>query len=132
MNRQQLFLKMAQRRAETRMPDTCEIKRQSGTVRDDESGTRVPSYTTLYTGKCRVQQNSGMPASSDVGQDFVLLLTLEVQLPMSVTGLKVDDRIQITTSLDPDLIGRTFLIRGLAHKTEASARRVQCTERTGS
>jgi hypothetical protein len=50
---------------------------------------------------------------------------------VSVTGLEVGDEVTITASRDPDLIGRAFLVRDLFHKTDASSRRVQLTERTG-
>ena len=61
----------------------------------------------------------------------MLLLRLEVQLPMTVTGLRVSDEITIDTSAhDPDLVDRVFLVRDLAHKSHATARRVQVTEKT--
>jgi hypothetical protein len=60
-----------------------------------------------------------------------VLLALEVQLPMTVVGLQVGDEVHMTGSrTDPDLVGRVFLVRALAHKTDATARRVQCTQRT--
>jgi hypothetical protein len=57
-----------------------------------------------------------------------------VQLPVIGTeGLKVGDRITVTTAVnDPDLVGRIFLVRDLAHASEKTARRVQCLEKTGS
>ncbi len=46
---------------------------------------------------------------------------------------QVGDEIEITASVhDADLLGRVFRIHDLAHKTHATARRVQCVERTGS
>jgi hypothetical protein len=122
----------AQAAALAGMADACTIRRVTGTVTDDFSGTVTPTYATLYTGKCRVQQRLAQSTQEDTGEDYLQLLRIEVQLPMTVTGLEVSDQIAITASIDADLVGRTFLIRDLFHKTEASARRVQCIERTAS
>jgi hypothetical protein len=55
--------------------------------------------------------------------DYVL------QLPMSVTGVQVEDVVAITASgLDPDLPGRKFRVASQAAKTHASARRLELIE----
>jgi hypothetical protein len=114
------------------MVDACTITRIGERVTDTTTGEVTEPTTTLYTGKCRVQQAKADARTEDVGEDRLLMLRLEVQLPMSVTGLEVGDRITITASVhDPDLPGRVFRIHDLAHKTHATARRVQCLEITG-
>lgn len=116
--------------AEALMVDTCTIRHRTGET-TDENGTIVGTYSTVYTGRCRVQQATPASAPQDTGEAHVYLLRLEVQLPMTVTGLEVGDEIEVTASVhDADLIGRTFLIRDLAHATHKTARRVQCTEQT--
>jgi hypothetical protein len=121
--------------AEAGMVDACTIRRPTGVIEDDFSGTVATTYLNPdpYAGPCRVQQHQATADRHDVGEDDLLLLKVEVQLPVAVTGLKVGDEITITASVnDPDLRGRVFLIHDLAHKTDATSRRVQCTERTGS
>jgi hypothetical protein len=115
------------------MRDACTVTRvdTSGTT-NPATGYPTSSATTLYTGQCRVQQHQATADTKDIGEDQQFLLRVEVQLPMTVTGLEVGDLITITTSIDPDLPGRVFRIHDLAHKTDATARRVQCIERTGS
>lgn len=119
--------------ADAGMLDTCVIRRVTGTTTDDFSG--VPTKTYLnpdpYTGKCRVQQTSPAATQYDVGQAAVRLQPLTIAVPIAVTGLEVNDEITITASLnDPDLVGRVFLVRELAHKSEATARRLGVEERT--
>jgi hypothetical protein len=119
--------------AEAGMVDACTIRRRAaGGATDPDTGYPTQTWTDLYAGKCRVQQAQAQAGREDVGEDRLLLLRLEVQLPMTVTGLQVGDEITIATSQDPDLPGRVFLVHDLAHKTDATARRVQCLERTGS
>jgi hypothetical protein len=129
------LLARAQAAAETGMVDTCTIRRAVGETENPNTGVVSTAYLSPdpYVGKCRVQQHQASADRHDAGQDYLLLLRLEVQLPMSVVGLEVGDEITITASAnDPDLVGRMFRIHDLAHKTEGSARRVQCIERTGS
>lgn len=116
--------------AEAGMVDTCTIARVTETT-DEDTGEVTPTTSPLYTGACRVQQRTVTATPADAGEAHALMLALEVQLPMSVTGLRTEDRITITASAhDPDLVDRVFLIRSLAHKTHATARRVQVVERT--
>jgi hypothetical protein len=50
---------------------------------------------------------------------------------MAVTGIASDDLVTITASLlDADLVGRTFRVRELGHKSHMTARRVQLEEVT--
>lgn len=117
--------------AEALMTDACVIKRVTGEATDANTGVVTPTSSTLYTGKCRVQQRAPSASPATVGEAYALMLQLEVQLPMSVTGLQADDQITITASAnDPDLVGRVFVIRDLAHKSHATSRRVGVQERT--
>jgi hypothetical protein len=118
--------------AEAAMVDACTIRRRTGASTDPVTGVSTPSYTTLYTGKCRIQQRAVQRAEqADVGQDYELLLRLQVQLPLTVTGLKVGDEVVMTAAgRDPDLVSRVFRIRDLAHKTDATSRRVHVLEKT--
>jgi hypothetical protein len=121
--------------AEAGFVDACTIRRASGAgTTDPVTGYPTQAYTALYAGKCRVQQHQASADRQDVGEDRLLLLRLEVQLPvLDSVGLAVGDEITMTASAgDPDLVGRVFVIHDLAHKSEATSRRVQCTERTGS
>jgi hypothetical protein len=120
--------------AEASMVDACTIRRRAtGGTTDPDTGYPTQAWTDLYAGKCRVQQATAQAQGEDVGEDRLLLIRLEVQLPMTVTGLKVGDEITVTASVsDPDLPGRVFLVHDLAHKTDATSRRVQVLERTGS
>lgn len=120
--------------AEAGMVDTCTIRRVTGGTTNPDTGYPLPVNPTVYAGKCRVQQRQATADKQDIGQDTVLLLRVEVQLPVAGSeGLKAGDEITITAApRDADLPGRVFRIHDLAHKTDATARRVQCVEKTGS
>jgi hypothetical protein len=120
--------------AEAGMADTCTITRVGTRTTDTTTGDVTSPTTTLYTGPCRIQQKQAQAQREDAGEDHLLLLRLEVQLPVAGTeGLKVGDRITVTAAVnDQDLVGRVFLVHDLAHASEKTARRVQCLERTDS
>lgn len=126
-------LAAGRRAAVAGMVDACTITRVAGTVTDRGTGVVDETRTTLYAGRCRVQQGTaGQGNRMDPGETSVVVLRLEVQLPMSVVGLAEGDEVTITASAhDEDLVGRGFRIHDLAHKTHATSRRVLVTEVTG-
>lgn len=124
-------LAAGRRAAERLMVDACTIRRVTSSATDPNTGVITPTYTTIYGGKCRVQQAQALGEARQAGEAHLVMLRLEVQLPMTVTGLAEADEVTITASAhDPDLVGRVMLIRDLAHKSHATARRVQVQERT--
>lgn len=115
------------------MVDTCTIRRKTGQTTDPDTGITTPTLSTIYTGQCRVQiRGRGVTRpEEDVGEAYLLLLQVELQLPMTAVGLEVRDEATIDSSeSDPDLVDRVFSVRDLAHKTDATARRVGCMEVT--
>jgi hypothetical protein len=117
--------------AEALMVDACTIRRITSSSTNETTGEVTPTYSTIYAGKCRVQQQAATASGQDAGEAYVLMLALTLQVPMSVTGVRTEDEVTITASVhDPDLVNRVFLVKDLAHKTHATARRIGCTERT--
>lgn len=117
------------------MVDACQIRRITSTVTNPETGQVTKVYgppDPVYSGRCRVQQSLQAKARPETpGEAYVLMLRRELQLPMTVTGLKVGDEVTITASPhDPDLINRMWLIRDLMGKSEATARRIGVEEQT--
>ncbi|HEX2551113.1 MAG TPA: DUF6093 family protein [Nocardioidaceae bacterium] len=115
--------------AEALMLDTCTIRRVASSTSDPDTGVKTPTYTTVYSGKCKVQQRSTAANPTDVGEAELLASQLELHIPVSATGVRADDVATIDTSvLDPDLAGQVFTIRGEAHKSYATARRLTVEE----
>ena len=118
--------------AERQMVDACTVTRQATASSDAELGTITYSTTTVYSGKCRVQQHGASTRPHQLGEAAVWLQRLELQLPMSVTAVASDDLVVITaSSLDPDLLNRKWRVRELTHKTHETMRRYTIEETTG-
>ncbi len=125
-------LSRGRRAAEAGMVDRCTIRRRTGETTDD-AGHVTLTYgppDPVYTGRCRVQQPDTQAREETPGEAYVLMLRRELQLPIAVVGLAAGDEVTIDASVDPDLPGRTFVIRDLAGKTHATSRRVQVEEAT--
>lgn len=124
---------MGRQAAEALFVDRCRIRRQTGTTTDPDSGQTVPVYSDLYTAQpVRIQTRGNWGERKDLGEAGVVELTVEVQLPVSVTGVGVGDRVEVTASQhDSDLVGRVFLLRDVVSKTHATANRFMGTEVRG-
>jgi hypothetical protein len=128
-------LARGQAAAEVGMADACTIRRENTSdTTDPVTGVGTTSYTTLYSGKCRVQQAVAIARPHDVGEDKVWTVRFDLQLPVATSaGLQVGDQVTITTAVnDPDLTGRVFTVNELAHKSEPTSRRVGIVEVTDS
>lgn len=118
--------------AEAGMVDSCTIRRVTGRSTDPVTGVVSDVLTEVYSGKCRVQTQGNWGERRDVAQDSMVLLTVQVQLPISVTDARAEDRITIDSSVnDAALVGKVFLMRDEHYKSEATARRVMVTRVTG-
>src|SRR5690606_23714913 len=124
------LLARARAAAERLMVDECVIRRRVGET-TGPGGVVTPVYEQRYAGRCRVQQPTMLAQPQRPGEAQVLALRLEVHVPMAVTGVQVGDEVEVTSSAhDPDLVGRVLIVHDLAHKTQATARRLGVVERT--
>lgn len=117
--------------AEALMVDTCTIVRDPGpgTFNPDTGGYTDAADTAVYTGPCRVQLRALDAQTADFGGEAVALTRVQVLLPMTATGIAVEDLVTITQSAyDADLTGRTFRVEAVAAKTHATTRRLDCEQ----
>lgn len=131
-------LARGRRAAERLMVDRCVIRRKTGETTDDD-GNITPIWQTIYDdaavpgngGKCRLKQPAALARVDEVGEATLLMLRRELQLPIAAVGVQADDEVKVTAARrDPDLLNRTFVVRGLHHASQAVMRRLQVEERT--
>ena len=116
------------------MQDACTVTRITGQSTNTQTGAVTNTTSTIYTGKAKIQQvvTGGLARPASVGEAQVWQLPLHAHLPMTAVGVQVGDIVTVTASvLDPDLVGRTFWVRELFHKSYATARRLGLEEVTG-
>lgn len=119
--------------AEALMVDAVTVQHQTGASESD-AGVVTPTYATVYSGKAKIQQQAPANAPTDIGQAAVFVGQLQVHLPVTAATATVapDDLVTVTACLmDATLVGRTFRLRGPAHKSFATARRFPMVEVSG-
>ena len=111
------------------MLDTCTVRRVIGTTPDPLTGADVPAYATAWTGKCRVTTYEPHERNPEVGGATVTVQRYAVHVPVGAFAPAVGQVITITAAaLDPHLVGRTFRVAALLHKTAATAYRLGVEE----
>lgn len=107
------------------MVDACTIQRRTGSTPIGDSGDTTPTYITIYTGICKMQQaGAAFARPADVGQAELFLTRMSLHVPVTAPVAQPDDLLTITASVhDPDMVGRQWHIRGLPDKSWPSAHR---------
>jgi hypothetical protein len=117
--------------AERLMTDACTVQRQTGQSMSEVTLVVTPTYSTIYTGNCRVKIDSAGDLGVDIGARAGSVRDYIVSVPVSATVFAVDDLVTITASpLDPSQVGLTLRILGALHGSQITARRFRCQEVT--
>ncbi len=120
--------------AESLMVDTVLVERATGGVSTDTlTLEETLEYTTIYVGAARVQRVDIQPNDQVVGEVEFSLLRLNVQLPLSVTGIERNDRVTVTAIgpvTDPELSGVVAAVQANLTKTHPTKRTLVCQEVT--
>jgi hypothetical protein len=116
------------------MQDACTVRHRSGSSVDPETGVITPTLAVGYSGPCKIQQSAPAGNPSEVGEAAVFVGQLTLHLPVTddTAAVQPDDLVTITACvLDASLVGKTFKLRGPAHKSYATARRFPMVEVSG-
>lgn len=118
--------------AESNMVDSCTIRRKAGEETDDD-GAVVPTYETVYEGKCKVQSTQTQESNPESVGHSSTIQRARVDLPVAKTvedyKPQVGDLPLIDTAThDPHLAGTEFRVTALLHKTMATAYRLAVTD----
>lgn len=119
-------LRAGRQRAESRMLDTCLIRRVIGETTDRETGKVVPLYQDVYEGKCKLQSYEGYEQEKNTAAAALTVQRMSCHLPVGAYRINVGDVVEFTaSSLDSYLVGRKFRITQEApFKSFATAYRV--------
>lgn len=118
--------------AERIMTDTCTVE-ELATETTGADGTVARTWTSVYSGRCRVQQQSDVATRQEGGEADLLLVRRVLALPVGTSAaVRVGQRVTVTACPgDPDLVGRRFWLHDESAKSHATARRLGIEEVTG-
>lgn len=115
-------------RAMKLMTDTCTVRRLTGNSTDPTSGVVTPTWDTLYSGMCRIQETGsigGNEPAEVAAVDSTYTATVIVSIPITATGIRPGDQIVFNTSqFDDGVPGRVMTIVRVQQKSQATARRL--------
>lgn len=115
--------------AESLMVDTCVIERPGPSVMDPVTGKVKPSYTPVYSGKCKLQQTLAQPSSREAGGALYTAQDTRLDLPVGVGPVAVDDRVTMVSAANtPAIPGTVFRVLGPFEKSWQTAQRVRVEE----
>lgn len=113
--------------AQNLMTDTCRIER-TGPVVTSEDGTDTTPTVLLYEGPCRIKPAGTaaiIPSATAPAETWQNKLSIPYAADVDIRSF---DRVTITASGDPTLLGRRFEVRNVDRGTHITARRIWCTE----
>lgn len=114
--------------AESMQMDKCTITRAGvgeGTFDPETGATTPPDPETLYTGACRFRAPTLAEQTTTAGEHAWTTEDSVLSVPVSVTGLQVDDVVTVTASqLDPDLPGTVHVVMAVLRGSQITARRL--------
>ena len=113
------------------MLDACRIERSSGLVYNRETGEDEEQWADVWAGECRLPRFDS--ASRGLGRvivtgETITPVTPTVKLPWHVQGVLADDRVTVTASVSPDMVGRILWVTAAAPRTFQSAVTLTCRE----
>lgn len=117
------------RMAERQMADTCTVQRITSTTPDPLTGVDIPTYATVYAGRCKVQTYEPFEQNPEAGGHTFTVQRYSVHVPVGSFAPAIGQVVTITAAaLDPNLAGNVFRVVALLHKTAATAYRLSVEE----
>lgn len=113
--------------AESIMTSRVVVSRETGTVRDPETGTNVPTWTVIYQGKARVRMPSTEAREVDQSGQRIVESAPTLSLPIgdsSAALVALDDvAVLIEHGPDPLIVGTRMRVAEGIDQTWSTARR---------
>lgn len=108
------------------MDETCLIESvTSGGLLQTDGSITTESRTTIYSGICSIFPIVARRDRYDTyGEGHQYQYQYRVLVPWDTTGIEAGHRFQMTSSTDPDLVGRDMEVRDVHRVTDLAQRRI--------
>lgn len=114
------------------MVDKCTITVSGEPTLDPVTLQLVTSIATLYAGPCQVSGTSqAQSGTAEVEGRLQYEQARTFKVPVEVVGVPVGATITVTAAaLDQEMVGRSFTVRAVEHKSFITSRRITAEEVT--
>lgn len=109
--------------AESLMTDAAIIERVTGTTLDPDNGARVKTWSLVQESPARILRVQVQIRDQQAAGQSLTQATVEGRLPWHVSDLRLGDRVTLTASGDPRLLGLPITLTEVDHATHAVSRR---------
>lgn len=117
------------RMAEKLMVDTCLVQRVIGETTNDETGTVEPILQTVYSGRCKLQNQTEYETGSVAGGHLSVEQRSLVHFPVGSFQSKHGDLCTFTASVAPGVAGQKYRLQGeTPYRTFETAYRVYAVQ----
>ena len=107
------------------LTDVCKVDRPTDTWDEDDQQTTT-TYTPVATSiPCRILASSSQGRVIITGETVTPVAPL-LRCPTTLTGVRPDDRVTITTSADPELVDVELWVTNPQARTLATSRTMEC------
>ncbi len=111
------------------MVDRCVIERETSGSFNSATGTYGDSWSTVYTGRCRLKGGGG--SDSQFADHEVVLAGYQIILPWDTEPeILVNDRVTLTVCEDDWAVGRQWQVTDVGFNGISTARRITVQLRT--
>ena len=107
--------------------DVCDMQRRDGSTIDPVTGARVDVWVTYAAGVPLRVRTSVSESVAESGGSQVTAQRLTAAVPWDASA-EVGDRLVVTRSGDPSLVGRPLYVRAVPRGTDHALRRLVVTD----
>lgn len=116
----------------TELPDTATLERPGAPVWDRDANTEVPGWTTIWTGPVLVETPTGASGTdAQAAEQRLSIQPMTVNAPLELVDVQPDDRLTVTTSSDPRLVGRPLQVTRVKAGSLATLRQFSVIDNQG-
>ena len=113
--------------------DECTITRLGEPSFNPSTGLYTTPETSVFTGACHMSPFTGARTlDEEFGGEIVVTRNYSLKLPWTASTVRREDKVVITSSADPGLVGRVFRVDQVDAETHQMSRRIICEAITGS
>jgi hypothetical protein len=127
----QALLARARAAAQGLMTDAVSIARTTGSTFNPSTGGYVDTTTVQYVGPVDVKNLGVAAGQAQAGEREITFRTYDVKLPFGDSSdIRLDDRVTVTASADPTLVGVVLTVIDVQHGARRTARHLIAEERS--
>ncbi|KRD36811.1 hypothetical protein ASE27_10165 [Oerskovia sp. Root918] len=117
------------RMAERLMVDTCLVQRVVGETTNEETGAVEPLLETVYSGPCKLQNQSQYEMGAEAGGHMSVEQRSLVHFPVGSFQVRHGDLCTFTASVAPGVAGQKYRLQGeTPYRTFETAYRVYAVQ----